>query len=97
MFNNVKNRFDQEFTNKSNRTRLTDEEFVDRLKKSKFIIFKVDFDDVKFFISGYGNRFNIVKVKRGIVRTSVDGIKGYRKMEVSFLKQWFDEYKINIQ
>jgi len=93
----VRQKFSQEFINKSDRPRLTNEEFIDRLKKSKHIFFQVEFDDVKMFISGYGNIFNINKVKRGIVKTTVDGIKGYRKIEIDFLKRWFDEYKLKIE
>lgn len=76
---------------------ITTAEFIDKLKKSKYIIFHADFEDVKIFISGYGTKFNIVKVKRGIVTTSINGIKGYRKFEVGFLKYWLDEYKLRIE
>ena len=93
----IRQKMSEEFTLKNQRPRLTDAEFVDKLKKSKYILFRSEFDDVKIFTSGYGNRFNIVKVKRGVVKTSVDGISGIRKIEVEFLKRWFDEFKLNIE
>jgi len=77
--------------------KVTKEEFVDKLKKSKYLIFRTEFDDVKIFISGFGNKFKIVKVKNGNVKTSVDGFNGYRNMDVNFLKYWFDEYKLIIE
>ncbi len=77
--------------------RVTTEEFVDKLKKSKYIIFHTDFEDVKIFINGYGDRFNIVKVKRGIVTTKIDGFKSVKKFEIGFLKYWLDEYKLRLE
>jgi predicted methyltransferase len=77
--------------------KITTEEFIAKLKKSKHIIFYDDYDDVKIYINGYGNIFNIVKVKRGVVTTSIDGFKGSRKIEVGFLKYWLDEYKLKIE
>jgi hypothetical protein len=77
--------------------KITIEEFADKLKKSKYIIFEPDFEDVKIFISGYGTKFNIIKVKRGIVTTRVDGFKNSKKIEIAFLKYWFDEYKLRIE
>lgn len=77
--------------------KITIEEFIDKLKKSKYIIFETDFDDVRMFIAGYGNKFKIIKVKRGVVKTSVNGIKGYMKMEITFLKYWLDQYKLKIE
>lgn len=93
----IRQKFSQEFINKTDRSRLTNEEFVDKLKKSKYILFQIEFDDVKIFISGFGNKFNIVKIKNDIVKTSIDGFKGYRKIEIIFLKKWFDEYKLKIE
>jgi len=77
--------------------RVTFEEFTDTLKKSKYIIFRAEFDDVKMFINTMGNKYKIVKVKRGKVKTSVDGFKGYRELDVKFLKYWFDEYKLMVE
>ena len=77
--------------------KMTFEEFVDKLKKSKHIIFFTDYDDVKSFTNGYGNKFNIVKIKRGIVTTRADGFKSDRKFEIGFLKYWLDEYKLKIE
>ena len=77
--------------------KVTKEEFVDKLKKSKYLIFRTEFDDVKIFISGFGNKFKIVKVKNGNVKTSIDGVKGYKNIDVNFLKYWFDEYKLIIE
>lgn len=93
----IRQKISEEFTIKSQKQRLTNAEFVDKLKKSKCILFRTDFDDVRIFVSGFGTRFNIIKVKRGVVKTSVDGISGYRKIEVEFLKKWFDEFKLNIE
>ena len=94
----IRQKFSEEFISKTKRARLTDNEFVDKLKKSKYIVFKTESgDDVKLFVNAYGCRFNIVKVKRGIVKTSVDGFVGYKKIEVSFLKSWYDEYKLEIE
>ena len=51
----IRQKFSQEFINKTDRQRLTNEEFVDKLNKSKYILFQIEFDDVKIFISGFGN------------------------------------------
>ena len=93
----IRQKFSQEFINKTDRPRVTNEEFIDKLKRSKTIFFQTEFDDVKIFINGYGNIFNIIKIKRGVVKTTVDGINGYRKIDIDFLKRWFDEYKLRIE
>jgi hypothetical protein len=77
--------------------RVTMAEFIDKLKKSKYIIFYTEFDDVSKFVSGYGNTFNIIKVKKGIVHAKVDGFKNCTKFDISFLKYWLDEYKLRIE
>jgi hypothetical protein len=77
--------------------KITTEEFIAKLKKSKYIIFYNDYDDVKIFTSGYGTVFKIIKVKRGVVTTSIDGFKNNKKFEVGFLKYWLDEYKLRIE
>jgi len=77
--------------------KVTLEEFIDMLKKSTYIIFRDEFDDVKIFIGVWGSRYKIVKVKRGKVKTSVDGFKGYRVLDINFLKYWFDEYKLTVE
>ena len=77
--------------------RVTLEEFIDTLKKSNYIVFRPEFEDVKLFINTMGNKYRIVKVKRGKVKTSVDGFKGSRLLDVNFLKYWFDEFKLKIE
>lgn len=73
------------------------EEFIDNLKKSKFIIFRTEFDDVRNFTNIWGNKYKIIKVKKGIVIIGVDGFKENRKIDIPFLKYWFDEYKLTIE
>jgi hypothetical protein len=77
--------------------KVTIEEFISDLKKSKYIIFQTNFDDVASYVNGFGNKFKIVKVKKGIVKTSVDGFTGYRFFKIDFLKYWLDEYKIKLE